>query len=219
MSQEHEVNGDGQTMDLSAWETPADQVDLTQPERTPIPEGVYTLMIANICERTGKDSGVPYHEVTLEIVEGERQGRKHWERLFFNSDNENARNYAKQKLACLRLAAGLPRGLPNELINKIVKAKIGISAKKDNQGNAQNEIKEWFDPNGSSLNKSKSGPGSTPTPQRGAGAPARPAVSPGQGANPNGRAAPAGGPGGAPKQFVPPRVGGPRPMAPAGAAR
>jgi hypothetical protein len=226
MNQEHEVNGDGQTMDLSAWETPADQVDTSGPDYSPLPEGTYTLMVSDIKERTSKPKvvdgatiqGKNYHEFTFEVVEGQHQGRKAWLRLFFNSDNDTARSIAQSELACVRLAVGLPRGMPNELIGKVLQAKIGIDRKSVNaQGGPQNRFLDWFDATGASV-KRKFG-GSTPTPQRGAGAPARPAVPPGQSANLNGRAAPAGGgggaPGGAPKQFVPPRVGagGPKPLA------
>jgi hypothetical protein len=68
-------------------------------EYTPIPAGEYLVQIVASDIKPNKSSEGRHIEFQLEVMEGPHAGRKIWDRLHHENQNETARKIAQQKLA------------------------------------------------------------------------------------------------------------------------
>ena len=71
----------------------------TSPE--PLPSGKYGAQIVASEMRVTKSGNGQYLWLELEIIDGEYQGRKVWDRLNLINDNETARTIAEQTLSSI----------------------------------------------------------------------------------------------------------------------
>ena len=87
-----------------------DVTNLEPPEEYgPLPVGEYRVIIVDSGEKPTKAGDGSYLELVLEVVDGEYQGRKLWDRLNLNNRNEKAAQIAKRTLAAITRAVGVPR--------------------------------------------------------------------------------------------------------------
>ena len=142
-------------------------------ELEPLPRGEYVLQVADseLRENGNGDTGL---NLTLEIVEGEFQGRKLWDYLNIRHSNATAQSIARRRLAdyCLATGAGTIRD-SEELHFQPFIGRVSREPRKDN-GEMSNRIKAV-----------RSLSGSPPT-VKAAAQQSRQAVSPPQAAQANG---------------------------------
>lgn len=120
----------------------AEGVDTTS-QFDAIPAGDYEAMVTASQEKTTKDGGGSYLELTLEIQGGQFQGRRLWDRLNLQNRNPKAVEIAQKQLAQLCHATGvLQLNDSEQLHNRPVIVKV--SAKHDDYaGEIRNEVKGY----------------------------------------------------------------------------
>lgn len=118
-------------------------------ERTLIPAGWYKIAFIEEAEVATKAGTGSYLQLVAEILEGEQQGRKHYERLNLNNPNEGtvARAQATLSAICRSINVRSPKE-SSDLLNRPLMAKIVVkepSAKEQAAGytSARNEIVEY----------------------------------------------------------------------------
>ena len=77
------------------------------PQRGPLPPGSYEVIIAQSDIKATKAGTGEYIELEMQIVDGEYQGRRIWERLNVNNPNKTAEDIAKAALGALCMAVGV----------------------------------------------------------------------------------------------------------------
>ena len=127
-------------MDLSGFN--ANEVD-PQQSREPVPAGWYKAVISTSEEKPTKAQTGSYLQLTIEIVEGEQQGRKVFERLNLNNPNSTAVEIAQRTLSSICRATGVmtPRN-SQDLHDKVMMVKVKVTPPRDGY-EAGNEIAEW----------------------------------------------------------------------------
>lgn len=120
----------------------AEGVDTTS-QFDAIPAGDYEAMVTASQEKTTKDGGGSYLELTLEIQGGQFQGHRLWDRLNLQNRNPRAVEIAQKQLAQLCHATGvLQLNDSEQLHNRPVIVKV--SAKHDDySGEIRNEVKGY----------------------------------------------------------------------------
>lgn len=114
-----------------------------QASREPIPAGWYKAVFTASEEKPTKAQTGSYLQLQAEIVEGDQQGRKVFERLNLNNPNEMAVDIAKRTLSSICRAVGVmtPRN-SSDLHDKVFMVKIAVTPERDGYGPG-NEIKEY----------------------------------------------------------------------------
>lgn len=79
----------------------------SSPQRGPLPPGSYEVIIAQSDIKATKAGTGEYIELEMQIVDGEYQGRRIWERLNVNNPNKTAEDIAKAALGALCMAVGV----------------------------------------------------------------------------------------------------------------
>lgn len=127
-------------MDLSGFD--ANQVE-PQQSREPVPAGWYKAVITESEEKPTKAQTGSYLQMTIEIVEGEHQGRKVFERLNLKNPNSTAVEIAQRTLSSICRAVGVatPR-TSQDLHDKVLMIKVAVTPARDGY-DAGNDIKEY----------------------------------------------------------------------------
>jgi hypothetical protein len=114
-----------------------------QGTREPIPAGWYKCVITESEQKPTKAQTGSYLQMTLEVIEGEHQGRKAFERLNLDNPNDTAVEIAQRTLSSICRAIGIltPRN-SMELHNKPLMVKIAVKPARDGY-DASNDIKEY----------------------------------------------------------------------------
>lgn len=123
-------------------------------ERTLIPAGWYKIAFIEATEVANKAGTGSYLQLVAEILEGQQQGRKYYERLNLNNPNEMAVALAQRTLSgiCRSINVRTPKH-SSDLLNRPLMAKVVVkepSAKEQAAGytSAKNEIVEYGEAEG-----------------------------------------------------------------------
>jgi len=103
-----------------------------------LPAGDYIMQIIQSEVRATKDGSGQYVWLEFDILDGEHQGRKYWDRLNIWNANPTAAEIANRALTSLTRACGLVAiEDTDELHFKPIKVRMGVSKRKDT-GELQN---------------------------------------------------------------------------------
>ena len=127
-------------MDLSGFD--ANTVEPSQ-SMEPIPAAWYKAVFTESEEKPTKAQTGSYLQLTVEVIEGEYQGRKVFERLNLNNPNQTAVDIAQRTLSSICRAVGImtPRN-SSDLHDKPFMVKVAVKPA-DGAYSASNEIKEY----------------------------------------------------------------------------
>lgn len=118
----------------------AAKIDPSQPS-TPIPEGVYRVMVKNAEEKPTKTPGGLGLNVMYAVLDGEYKGRQifHW--LNLKNQNATSQEIGQRELSSLCHATGVmrPRSA-SEFVNRIITVRVAVE--KDNRDQMRNNVKE-----------------------------------------------------------------------------
>lgn len=120
----------------------ASQVD-PQDSFDPIPAGWYPVVITDSEMKPTKKGDGEYLELTLEVIEGEYQGRKVWDRLNLVNPNQTAVEIAQRALSAICHAIGVMT--PNdsaELHDRPLEVKVSVKPARDSY-EPTNEVKGY----------------------------------------------------------------------------
>ena len=133
-----------------------------QQSMEPLPAGWYKCVITESEEKPTKAQTGSYLQMTLEVIEGEHQGRKVFERLNLNNPNQTAVEIAQRTLSAICHAIGVmtPRN-SSDLHDKPLMVKLAVKPG-DGQYGPSNDIKEYAAPDKSSAPAATSEGASTP---------------------------------------------------------
>ena len=111
--------------------------------REPLPAGWYKAVIVESEEKATKAQTGSYLQLTMEVIEGDRQGRKVFERLNLNNPNKTAVEIAQRTLSGICRAIGVmtPR-TSQDLHDKPLMVKVKVTPPRDGY-EAGNEIAEY----------------------------------------------------------------------------
>lgn len=112
----------------------------------PIPAGWYKVVFTDAEEKPTKAQTGSYLQLSVEVIEGEHQGRKLVERLNLNNPNQTAVEIAQRTLSAICRAIGVmtPRD-SSDLLNKPLMAKVAVKPAEGSYS-ASNEIKGYEAP-------------------------------------------------------------------------
>lgn len=112
----------------------------------PVPAGWYKAVITESEEKPTKAQTGSYLQMTLEIIEGEKHGRKIFERLNLNNPNATAVEIAQRTLSSICRSVGVmtPR-VSQDLHDKPLMIKVKVRPARDGY-DASNEIAEYAAP-------------------------------------------------------------------------
>lgn len=103
------------------------------PSREPLTAGVYKMAVVK-CELIVKN-GEEFIEVTFEIVEGDRKGRRHWERFMQKCENEVRIQIAARNFVNMGRAVGVDNLTDtDQLLDKPMMVNLKGSGKTNNNG-------------------------------------------------------------------------------------
>lgn len=128
----------------------------------PLPAGWYKAVITASEEKPTKAQTGSFLMMTLEVIDGEHQGRKLIERLNLNNPNPTAVEIAQRTLSGICRAVGIltPR-TSADLHDKPLMVKVKVKPGEGQYG-PSNEIQEYAAPEKASAPAAASGGGSTP---------------------------------------------------------
>ena len=127
-------------MNLNGFD--ANTVD-PQESRDPIPAGWYKCAITASEEKPTKAMTGSYLQLDLQVIDGEHQGRKVFDRLNLNNPNQTAVEIAQRALSsiCRSIGVMTPRE-SSELHDKPLMVKVAVKPA-DGTYDASNEVKEY----------------------------------------------------------------------------
>jgi hypothetical protein len=130
-------------MDLHGFDANAIE---PQQSLEPIPAGWYRAVITASEEKPTKAQTGSYLQMSVEVIEGQHQGRKVFERLNLNNPNQTAVEIAQRTLSSICRAVGVmtPRN-SSDLHDKPFMVKVKVKPA-ENGYNASNEIVEYAAP-------------------------------------------------------------------------
>lgn len=145
-------------MELNGFD--ANNVEPSQ-SMDPIPAAWYKAVITESEEKPTKAQTGSYLQMTVEVIEGEHQGRKVFERLNLNNPNQMAVDIAQRTLSSICRAVGVmtPKNSA-DLHDKPFMVKVKVKPGDANYG-PSNEISE-YGPVEKGAAKAESGGKSTP---------------------------------------------------------
>jgi hypothetical protein len=130
----------------------------------PLPAGDYLLVITDSESKPTKAGTGSYLALTLEVVEGQFQGRKLFHNLNLENPNQQAVDIARAELSAICRAVGVPTPQDScELHNLPMRVKVGLEKRKDT-GEMQNRLKKFGPKNASPEAKSVPTNGSSSAP-------------------------------------------------------
>jgi hypothetical protein len=146
-------------MDLNGFN--AAEVEPNEP-RDPLPAGWYKCVITESEEKPTKAQTGSYLQMTLEVIEGDHQGRKVFERLNLNNPNQTAVEIAQRTLSgiCRSVGVMTPRN-SSDLHDKPLMVKVAVKPASGDYG-ASNEIKEYAEPEKKAAAPASGGGAATP---------------------------------------------------------
>ena len=110
---------------------------------TPIPEGVYTCVIAASEEKPTAAGTGEYLKLTLEVIDGEHKGRPLFDNLNLKNPNAQTVEIAKSTLSAICRAVGVMQPKhAMELHGKPLAVAVKVEKRKDN-GELSNRIKGY----------------------------------------------------------------------------
>jgi len=114
-----------------------------QQSMEPLPAGWYRAVITASEEKPTKAQTGSFLMMTLEVIEGQHQGRKVFERLNLNNPNATAVEIAQRTLSSICRAVGVmtPRN-SSDLHDKPLMVKLAVKPG-DSQYGPSNDIKEY----------------------------------------------------------------------------
>jgi hypothetical protein len=114
-----------------------------QQSMEPLPAGWYKCVITESEEKPTKAQTGSYLQMTLEVIEGDHQGRKVFERLNLNNPNQTAVEIAQRTLSgiCRSVGVMTPRN-SSDLHDKPLMVKVAVKPG-DGQYGPSNDIKEY----------------------------------------------------------------------------
>lgn len=78
------------------------------PSRDPLPKGTYAVIVLDSVIKATKAGTGHYIELTMQVIEGQYAGRRHWERLNVSNPNKQAEDIAMARLQSICQAVGVP---------------------------------------------------------------------------------------------------------------
>jgi hypothetical protein len=112
----------------------------------PVPEGWYRVVITDAEEKPTKAQTGSYLQLTVEIVEGQYQGRKIFDRLNLKNPSQTAVNIANTKLSQICHGIGIMRPETEQgLCNRPLMAMLLVEPPQNGYG-AQNKIDKYAAP-------------------------------------------------------------------------
>lgn len=109
----------------------------------PVPAGWYTVIITDSEMRPTKAGDGEYLQLTMQVVEGECQGRLIWDRLNLMNSNQTAVEIAQRALASICRAVGvLTPTDSSELHDRPFEVKVSVRPAKDGF-DASNDVKGY----------------------------------------------------------------------------
>lgn len=129
-------------VDLNGFD--AEVVEPTSDFET-LPKGDYlAIMIDSEWKDTKAGSG-KYLQLTWEIVDGEFKGRRLWDRLNLQNQNDTAVKIAQGTLSAICRAVGVMRPKDScELYGKPIVVKVDVEERNDKPGVFKNEVKKYL---------------------------------------------------------------------------
>jgi hypothetical protein len=107
----------------------------------PLPAGWYKAVITESKERANNSKTGSYLQLTLEVIEGEHQGRRLIERLNLENPNATAVNIAQRKLSGICRAVGVFEPETSyDLLDKPLMVKVKVRAGDDEYGPSNNIV-------------------------------------------------------------------------------
>lgn len=100
---------------------------------SPIPPGVYTLLIDSAEVKQTK-AGDDMLKIAFRVEDGEFAGRLVFENLVFGHSSEKVQNIARSKMAAIQRGLGKECKNASDFVGGVITGKIGISPAKDNYG-------------------------------------------------------------------------------------
>lgn len=109
----------------------------------PLPSGWYKAVIVESEEKPTKAQTGSYLQLTLEIIEGDHQGRRTFDRLNLNNPNQTAVDIANRTLSAICRAVGVmtPRS-SSDLHDKPLMVKVAVKPATAEHA-ASNEVKGY----------------------------------------------------------------------------
>lgn len=101
----------------------------------PLPAGNYTMIITGTDIKATKANTGEYLECVMEVVEGPKAGRKHWERFNISNPNKTAEDIARAALGQLCVAVGVPKLTDTDQLHDRPFIAVMAIDKKDNTRN------------------------------------------------------------------------------------
>lgn len=127
-----------------------------------LPVREYQAVITESELKKANSGNGDYFNLTFEIIDGEFKGRKVWQRITQNSDNEKARNIGKAQLASICKAVGKMAPNDTEELHDIpLIIKVGIE-KGTNGYQDRNKITAYKPASGATPQPAKAPPATTP---------------------------------------------------------
>lgn len=109
----------------------------------PVPAGWYTVIITDSEMRPTKAGDGEYLQLTMQVVEGEYQGRLIWDRLNLVNPNQTAVELAQRALASICRAVGVMTPTDSsELHDRPFEVKVSVRPAKDGF-DASNDVKGY----------------------------------------------------------------------------
>lgn len=109
----------------------------------PVPAGWYTVIITDSEMKPTKAGDGEYLQLAMQVVEGEYQGRRIWDRLNLINSNQTAVEIAQRALASICRAVGvLTPTDSSELHDRPLEVKVSVRPAKDGY-DASNEVKGY----------------------------------------------------------------------------
>lgn len=138
-----------------------------QQSMEPLPAGWYRAVITASEEKPTKAQTGSFLMMTLEVIEGQHQGRKVFERLNLNNPNATAVEIAQRTLSSICRAVGVmtPRN-SSDLHDKPFMVKLAVKPG-DGQYGPSNDIKEYAEQDKAPAASASAASSSTPPWKRG----------------------------------------------------
>lgn len=109
----------------------------------PLPEGKYVMAIVASEQKPTADGLNEYLKLTLQVLEGEHQGRKLWQNLNLWHSSAQVVQYAKAEMSLICRATGKFGAQSSEELHD-VPLLVEVKVKKGSNGEPQNAIKNYL---------------------------------------------------------------------------
>jgi len=119
----------------------------------PLPVGTYQVVITDSEEKPNKKGTGTYHQFTIQVIEGEYEGRRVWARLNLNNPNQQAVDIARGDLSAICRAVKVMKPKDSaDLHNLPFLIELGMEKNKET-GELSNKIKKYMPLDGATAAK------------------------------------------------------------------